>query len=72
VRLIAGISSRFGAVVTARRRRSRFPWPARYRVGGHYLFANHFQNLARAHFIIKRLEASTHGIGPRGYDNLTV
>jgi hypothetical protein len=57
VRLIAGISSRFGAVVTAQAAALAIPVAGAVSGGTvNYLFINHFQDLARAHFIIKRLE----------------
>jgi hypothetical protein len=74
VRLIAGISSRFGAVVTAQAAALAIPVAGAVSGGAvNYLFANHFQNLARAHFIIKRLEGEYGMASVReAYDNLTV
>ena len=74
MRLIAGISSRFGAVVTAQAAALAIPVAGAVSGGAiNYLFINHFQNLARAHFIIKRLEGEYGTASVReAYDNLRV
>jgi hypothetical protein len=74
VRLIAAIAGRFGSVVTAQA--AAIAVPVLGAVSGgtiNYLFMNHFQDVARAHFVIKRLENKygtevVHAI----YDDLTV
>jgi hypothetical protein len=58
VRLIATIASRFGAVVSEQVAAKAVPVVGA--VGGsivNVLFMNHFQDMARGHFIVKRLEA---------------
>jgi hypothetical protein len=53
VRLIAQIASRFGVVVTQKLAAQAVP------IGGaalNYVFINHFQEIARAHFTVRRLE----------------
>jgi hypothetical protein len=74
VRFIAGIASRFGAVVTAQA--AALAIPVAGAVSGaavNYLFINYFQDLARAHFIIRRLEAHYGTEGVRAaYDSMTV
>ena len=74
VRLIAGISSRFGAVVTAQAAALAIPVAGAVSGGAvNYLFINHFQSLARAHFIIKRLERKYGTAAVRlAYDSLNV
>jgi hypothetical protein len=63
VRLISGIASRFGIVVSEEAAAKAVPV-----VGAaagaivNVLFMDHFQNMARGHFIIKRLEAK-YGLG---------
>lgn len=57
VRLIAQLSSRFGAVVSEKVAAQAVPVVGA--LGGatiNLLFVDHFQNMARGHFIIKRLE----------------
>jgi hypothetical protein len=57
VRLIASITSRFGAVVTSQAVAVAVPVVGAVSGGAvNYLFMDHFQDLARAHFIIRRLE----------------
>jgi hypothetical protein len=57
VRLIASIASRFGVVVTSQAAALAIPVVGALSGGAvNYLFMDHFQDLARAHFIIKRLE----------------
>lgn len=57
VRLIAAIASRFGVVVTAQAAAVAIPVVGAVTGGAvNYLFMDHFQDLARAHFVIKRLE----------------
>ncbi len=57
VRLIASITSRFGAVVTSQAAAVAIPVVGAVSGGTvNYLFMDHFQDLARAHFIIRRLE----------------
>jgi hypothetical protein len=54
VRLIAQIASRFGVVVTQKLAAQAVPI-----VGGaavNYAFIGHFQEVARAHFVVRRLE----------------
>ncbi len=74
VRLIAGISSRFGAVVTAQAAALAVPVAGAVSGGAvNYLFINHFQDLARAHFIIKRLENEYGTAAVRlAYDSLNI
>lgn len=74
VRLIAGISSRFGTVVTTQAAALAIPVAGAVSGGAvNYLFINHFQDLARAHFIIKRLEGEYGTSAVRlAYDSLTV
>ncbi len=74
VRLIAGISSRFGAVVTAQAAALAIPVAGAVSGGAvNYLFMDHFQDLARAHFIIKRLEDEYGTAAVRlAYDRLMV
>ena len=61
VRLVANIASRFGGVVTAEAAAVAIPVVGAISGGAvNYMFLDHFQHLARAHFIIKRLEAG-HG-----------
>ncbi len=74
MRLIAGISSRFGAVVTAQAAALAIPVAGAVSGGAvNYLFINHFQDLARAHFIIKRLEGEYGTAAVRAaYDGLNV
>jgi hypothetical protein len=57
VRLIAQIASRFGVVVTQKLAAQAVPFIGA--VGGaavNYAFIDHFQEVARAHFIVRRLE----------------
>jgi hypothetical protein len=57
VRLIAQIASRFGIVVTQKLAAQVVPFIGA--VGGaavNYAFIDHFQEVARAHFIVRRLE----------------
>lgn len=57
VKLIANIASRFGGVVTAEAAAVAIPVVGAISGGAvNYVFMDHFQDLARAHFIIKRLE----------------
>jgi hypothetical protein len=58
VRLIAAIASRFSIVVTEEVAAKAVPIVGAV-VGGaiNYLFMDHFQEMARGHFIVKRLEA---------------
>jgi hypothetical protein len=57
VRLIAAIAARFGLVVTAQAAAVAIPVVGALSGGAvNYLFLDHFQDLARAHFVIKRLE----------------
>jgi hypothetical protein len=74
VSLIAGISSRFGAVVTAQAAALAIPVAGAVSGGAvNYLFIDHFQDLARAHFIIKRLETEYGSAAVRlAYDSLIV
>jgi hypothetical protein len=73
VRLIGAVSSRFGAVVTAQAAALAIPVAGAVSGGAvNYLFINHFQDLARAHFIIKRLEAKYGSAAVRAaYDGLS-
>jgi hypothetical protein len=62
VRLIAQIASRFGVVVTAQAAALAVPVIGAVSGGAvNYMFMNHFQDVARAHFAIKRLE-TTYGM----------
>jgi hypothetical protein len=57
VRLIARIASRFGVVVTQKQAAQAVPFIGA--VGGaavNYAFIDHFQEMARAHFVVRRLE----------------
>ena len=57
VRFIAQISSRFGVVVTQKLAAQAVPLVGA--LGGaavNYAFIDHFQNVARAHFVVRRLE----------------
>ena len=57
VRLIAQIASRFGVVVTQKLAAQAVPLVGA--LGGaavNYAFINHFQEVARAHFVVRRLE----------------
>ena len=57
VRLIAQIASRFGVVVTQKQAAQAVPFIGA--VGGaavNYAFIDHFQEIARAHFVVRRLE----------------
>jgi hypothetical protein len=57
VRLIAAIASRFSIVVTEEVAAKAVPIVGAVVGGGiNYLFMDHFQEMARGHFIIKRLE----------------
>jgi EcsC protein family len=74
VRLVAGVASRFGGVVTAEAAALAIPVIGAVSGGAvNYMFIDHFQDLARAHFIIKRLE-NDHGPGAvrAAYDALQV
>ena len=57
VQLIAQIASRFGVVVTQKMAAQAVPLVGA--LGGaavNYLFIGHFQEVARAHFVVRRLE----------------
>jgi EcsC protein family len=57
VRLIAQIASRFGVVVTQKLAAQAVPLVGA--LGGaavNYAFIDHFQEVARAHFVVRRLE----------------
>ena len=59
VRLVAQLASRFGVAVTEKAAAQAVPIVGA--VGGAAInaaFADHFQNVARGHFIIRRLERS--------------
>jgi hypothetical protein len=57
VRLIAAIAARFGSMVTAEAAAIAVPVVGAVSGGAiNYMFMNHYQNLARAHFVITRLE----------------
>jgi hypothetical protein len=57
VKLIAAIATRFGSVVTAQAAAIAVPVVGAVSGGAvNYMFMNHFQDLARAHFVIKRQE----------------
>ena len=59
VRLVAGVASRFGGVVTAEAAALAIPVVGAVSGGAvNYMFIDHFQDLARAHFVIKRLEGT--------------
>jgi hypothetical protein len=61
VKLVASVASRFGGVVTAEAAALAIPVIGAVSGGAvNYMFIDHFQDLARAHFIIKRLEGG-HG-----------
>jgi hypothetical protein len=58
VRLVAAIAARFGVVVSEQVAAKAVPVVGA--AGGsviNMLFLDHFQNMARGHFIVKRLEA---------------
>jgi hypothetical protein len=57
VRLVAQIASRFGVVVTQKLAAQAVPLVGA--LGGaavNYAFIDHFQEVARAHFVVRRLE----------------
>ena len=57
VRLIAAIASRFSIVVTEEVAAKAVPIVGAAAGGAiNYLFMDHFQEMARGHFIVKRLE----------------
>jgi predicted outer membrane lipoprotein len=57
VRLIAAIASRFGVVVTEEIAAKALPIVGAAAGGAiNYLFMDHFQDMARGHFIVRRLE----------------
>lgn len=57
VRLIAAIASRFSIVITEETAAKAIPVVGAVSGGAiNYLFMNHFQEMARGHFIVKRLE----------------
>jgi hypothetical protein len=57
VRLIATIASRFSIVITEETAAKAVPVVGAVSGGAiNYLFMNHFQEMARGHFIVKRLE----------------
>ena len=73
VRLIAQIASRFGVVVTQKLAAQAVPVIGA--LGGaavNYAFTDHFQEIARAHFTVRRLERR-YGKDAvrRAYDNLS-
>jgi EcsC protein family len=74
VRLISSIASRFGAVVTAQAAALAIPIVGAVSGGAvNYLFMDHFQDLARAHFVIKRLERTYGTVVVREkYDTIAV
>jgi hypothetical protein len=74
VRLIAQIASRFGVVVTAQAAAIAVPVVGAVSGGAvNFMFMNHFQDVARAHFAIKRLEKQYGAEVVRAvYDGLTV
>jgi len=56
-RLVAAIASRFGGVVTEEAVAIAIPIVGAVSGGAiNYLFMNHFQEMARGHFVVKRLE----------------
>jgi hypothetical protein len=56
-RLIAAIASRFSAVITEEAAAKAVPVVGAVSGGAiNYLFMNHFQEIARGHFVVKRLE----------------
>lgn len=56
-RLIAAIASRFSSVVTEEAAAKAIPVVGAVSGGAiNYLFMNHFQEMARGHFVVKRLE----------------
>jgi hypothetical protein len=74
VRLIANIASRFGGVVTAEAAAVAIPVVGAVSGGAvNYMFMDHFQDLARAHFVIKRLEGAYGQVAVKAaYDGLQV
>lgn len=57
VRLVAQIASRFGIVVSEQAAATAIPVVGAVTGGAiNYLFMDHFQDIARGHFVIKRLE----------------
>ncbi len=57
VRLIAAIASRFSIVITEEAAAKAIPVVGAVSGGAiNYLFMNHFQEMARGHFVVKRLE----------------
>ncbi len=74
VRLIAAIASRFSAVVTEEVAAKAVPIVGAAAGGTiNYLFMDHFQEMARGHFIVKRLE-QTYGTAAvqRAYGDLVI
>jgi hypothetical protein len=74
VKLVASVASRFGGVVTAEAAALAIPVIGAVSGGAvNYMFIDHFQDLARAHFIIKRLEGKWGAEAVRAaYDGLQV
>jgi hypothetical protein len=74
VRLIGALAARFGSVVTAQAAAIAVPVVGAVSGGAvNYLFMNHFQDLARAHFVIMRLEKKYGTEAVREvYEDLTV
>lgn len=74
VRLIAAVSTRFGVVVSEKA--AAMAVPALGAAGGaivNSLFIKHFQDMARGHFIVRRLERGFgHDEVKRAYEQLTV
>ena len=56
VRLIAQIASRFGVVVTQKLAAQAVPIIGALGAAVNYAFIDHFQEIARAHFTVRRLE----------------
>ncbi len=74
VRLIAAISSRFSVVVTEEAAAKLVPVVGAIAGGSiNFLFMHHFQEMARGHFIVKRIEKS-YGAGPTEllYESLVI
>jgi hypothetical protein len=74
IRLVAQIASRFGVVVSEQAAAQAIPVVGALTGGAiNYLFMNHFQDTARGHFVVKRLEKK-YGtlLVQRAYEDLAI
>ncbi len=70
IRLVAQIASRFGVVVSEQAAAQAIPVVGALTGGAiNYLFMNHFQDMARGHFVVKRLEKKYGTLGAAGYED---